>query len=145
MKERNARKAEIKIKKEELNVRKLVEALQSRGIRAGIKGKIIDNESLTFDLSTIEPCHPAALGKRVHLVDDFLIWPVLFLYPEFGETDFIQEFHEESTYSMQFSVTIVNVYLTDSTYSFLEHLETMFSEQPPWDSKGNYTALNIRM
>jgi len=113
MKERNARKAEIKIKKEELNVRKLVEALQSRGIRAGIKGKIIDNESLTFDLSTIEPCHPAAMGKRVHLEDDFLIWPVLFLYPEFGETDFIQEFHEESTYSMQFSVTVVNVYLTD--------------------------------
>ena len=94
MQERNARKIALAEKKEELKVQMLIEALQSRGIRVGNKGK----ESKTLlDLSTVEPCHPAATGKRVHLVDDSLIWPVLFLYPEYGETDFIQEFHEDST------------------------------------------------
>ena len=102
MKERNTRKAAIAEKKEELKVRMLVEALQSRGIRAGIKGKIMDKESLAFDLSNIEPCHPAAIGNRVHLVDGSLVWPVLFLYPEFGETDFIQEFHEDTSYDLTF-------------------------------------------
>ena len=29
---------------------------------------------------------------KVRLEDDKLVWPVLFLYPEKGETDFIEEF-----------------------------------------------------
>ena len=51
-----------------------------------------------LDLSSLEPCHPAAVGKRVRLEEDgSLTWPVMFLYPEYGETDFVQEFHEETT------------------------------------------------
>ena len=72
-------------------IAQLVAALLARGIVTEGKGKVD-----AFNLSSIEPCHPAAIGKRVHLVGDSLVWPVLFLYPEYGETDFIQEFHEDS-------------------------------------------------
>ena len=95
--ERDKRKAEANEKKEQLQINQLVAAFALRGIKTGIKGKS-DGQQISFDLSSIEPCHPAALGKRVHLVNESLIWPVLFLYPEFGETDFIQEFHEDSRY-----------------------------------------------
>lgn len=122
--ERDKRKAEADEKKEQLAINKLVGAFASRGIKTGIKGKS-DGQKITFDLFNVEPCHPAAVGKRVHLVNDSLVWPVLFLYPEFGETDFIQEFHEDS--------------------SFSEHLQVMFEEHPPWDVKKKYTAHNIRM
>ena len=57
-------------------------------------------------MEMLEPLHPAAVQRRVSLVDIFsyrihikvrledgkLVWPVLFLYPEKGETDFIEEF-----------------------------------------------------
>lgn len=115
MEERNKRKAEIAEKKEQASINELVNALRIRGIATGIKGKR-DGGKTTLDLSSIEPCHPAAygsrklivlhttkstlfifrIGKRVHLVGDALVWPVLFLYPEYGETDFVQEFHEDS-------------------------------------------------
>lgn len=36
-------------------------------------------------------------GAKVYLEDTgSLTWPVLFLYPEHGQTDFISAFHEES-------------------------------------------------
>ena len=35
---------------------------------------------------------------RVHVDDKgSLVWPVMFLYPEYQVTDFIQEFHEDET------------------------------------------------
>ena len=57
-------------------------------------------------MEMLEPLHPAAVQRRVGLIDIFsyrihikvrledgkLVWPVLFLYPEKGETDFIEEF-----------------------------------------------------
>ena len=92
---RDKRKAEANEKKEQMAINNLVSAFALRKIKTGIKGKS-DGQNISFDLSSIEPCHPAAHGKRVHLVNDSLVWPVLFLYPEFGETDFIQEFHEDS-------------------------------------------------
>lgn len=84
-------------KKEEAKVNELIEAIQSRGITIGtLKGKS-KSQSALLDLANLEPCHPAASGKRVHIVDNCLVWPVMILYPECGETDFIQEFHEDST------------------------------------------------
>ena len=66
----------------------------------------------------LEPTHPQASRKRVHFNGNNLVWPVLFLYPEFGETDFIEEFEEDQIFS--------------------DHLMAMFGpgiERPPWDSK----------
>ena len=59
-----------------------------------------------LSMEMLEPLHPAAVQRRVGLIDIFsyrihikvrledgkLVWPVLFLYPEKGETDFIEEF-----------------------------------------------------
>ena len=50
-----------------------------------------------------------------------MAWPVLFLYPEHGETDFIEEFMEDD--------------------AFADHLNAMFGpESPPapWDLDSKY-------
>lgn len=54
-----------------------------------------------------------------------LIWPVIFLYPEVGQTDFIKEFYESST--------------------FYEHLNIMFSKSPDWDNKKIYNPRSIQI
>jgi hypothetical protein len=37
-------------------------------------------------------------GRRVEIGEDGrLEWPVLFCYPEFSQSDFIEAFHEDST------------------------------------------------
>ena len=50
-----------------------------------------------------------------------LSWPVLFLYPEYAQSDFIQSFRDFDTFD--------------------EHLEMMFPENefPEWDLKNQYT------
>lgn len=71
-------------------------ALQARGVNVATNKGKISKGSTALDMSSLEPCHPAAVGKRVHFDGDSLVWPVLFLYPEHGETDFVQEFHEDT-------------------------------------------------
>jgi len=76
-------------------------------------------------LEDLEPTHPAAQQKKVH-VDETgqLVWPVLFLYPEHGETDFIEEFRENE--------------------QFGDHLNVMFGDQPPpWDSQARYKPSSL--
>ncbi|XP_063229739.1 tetratricopeptide repeat protein 4 [Bacillus rossius redtenbacheri] len=62
---------------------------------------------------------------RVHLVDDSLVWPVVFLYPEHKTSDFIVSFHEDDT--------------------FLEHLEQMFGDHPEWDVDRKYAVDKLRL
>nr|KAG5695983.1 hypothetical protein BaRGS_023362 [Batillaria attramentaria] len=60
--------------------------------------------------------------------DGCLHWPVLFLYPEYGQTDFIQDFHENST--------------------FLDHIQHMFgpgAEPAAWDEAHKYTPDSIQI
>ena len=57
------------------------------------------------------------LNEMTYIVFCFLVWPVLFLYPEFGETDFIQEFVENQR--------------------FQDHIDVMFGDpdnRPGWDA-----------
>lgn len=44
----------------------------------------------------LDPQVPGLI-KPVHLVENRLVWPVTFLYPEYQTSDIIQEFHEDST------------------------------------------------
>ena len=56
---------------------------------------------------------------QVHLNDEGVLnWPVMFVYPEYGQTDFIQEFAEDVT---------LGTMLTE-----------MFQERPPWDEENKY-------
>ncbi|NXW28278.1 TTC4 protein, partial [Phaetusa simplex] len=67
-----------------------------------------------------------ATGAKVHLdADGSLNWPVLFLYPEHEQTDFIAAFHENSR--------------------FIDHLMVMFAELPPWDLERKYLPSNIEL
>uniref|UniRef100_A0A7S2X907 Cns1/TTC4 wheel domain-containing protein n=1 Tax=Lotharella oceanica TaxID=641309 RepID=A0A7S2X907_9EUKA len=55
-------------------------------------------------------------------------WPVLFMYPEFLQTDFIQDFHELRT--------------------FKDQLSLMFppkGSSPPWDKKGAYRLSELEV
>ena len=53
-----------------------------------------------FDVSvlSLEALEPYTVGQtRVHLDNEgCLIWPVMFLYPEYKVTDLIEEFHEDT-------------------------------------------------
>jgi hypothetical protein len=61
--------------------------------------------------------HPA--GARVHLSPDgVLVWPVMLLYPEYGQSDYIEAFKE--------------------TDRFIDHLEVMFQTPPAWDVDRKY-------
>nr|XP_054368830.1 tetratricopeptide repeat protein 4 isoform X3 [Mirounga angustirostris] len=52
-----------------------------------------------------------------------LSWPVLFLYPEHAQSDFIATFHEDSR--------------------FIDHLMVMFGETPSWDLERKYCPDNL--
>ncbi|NXY60670.1 TTC4 protein, partial [Callaeas wilsoni] len=68
----------------------------------------------------------SATGAKVHLdADGNLNWPVLFLYPEHEQTDFIVAFHENSR--------------------FIDHLMVMFAELPPWDLEKKYLPNNLEL
>ena len=52
-----------------------------------------------ISLLSLQGPHPS--GERVHLDDEgHMIWPVLLLYPEHGQTDFIAAFNEHHRYSV---------------------------------------------
>ena len=139
--ERNRRKEEMIAKKAKMEEDRLLHAIRSRNI---IIQKSHKNENVELSMCDLEPCHPAALKKKVHFVkipdhdkdargnsnneDDMLAWPVLFLYPEYGESDFIEEFTECDT--------------------ILDHMNVMFDNDspPPWDTEAKYRcpdAINV--
>lgn len=68
-----------------------------------------------------------ATKARVYMDEqEVLHWPVLFLYPEHSQTDFISAFCENS--------------------SFMDHLAVMFGEElPPWDSERKYQPQNLQL
>lgn len=112
--ERNERKDHLNEKKSEVDRQKILSAVKSLGI------------CVAGDL--FKASHPASDGYFVHLESDILVWPVIFLYPEFGQTDFIHSFNSNDT--------------------FESHLNTMFprdDSHPPWDQEGKYFSENLRI
>lgn len=61
------------------------------------------------------------LHKSIELSEDkaSLIWPVVLLYPEYGQTEYIEAF--------------------DEYHRLEDHLRVMFAEMAPWDSSRTYT------
>ncbi|GFR95480.1 tetratricopeptide repeat protein 4 [Elysia marginata] len=120
--ERDERKQALQERKEEAEERKLLQAIQSRGIRVS-SVKVSKDSKLDPLLLTAMECHNPT-GAKVHQdADGILHWPVLFLYPEFAETDFIHAFCE--------------------TNCFYDHLAHMFgpeTEPANWDTERKYKA-----
>lgn len=120
---RDDRKRAAAEKKAQAEERRLLELVQLRGIRVEHQ-----RGGTTLSLADLEPCHPAALHKRLHLdpESEELIFPVLLVYPEFGETDFIEEWREGE--------------------SFSQHLATIFDpsvEAPGWDLQRRYSPASV--
>lgn len=117
--ERDRRKQQVKERKQKVERKKLVDVIKSRGIDLATRTKTTrdddeDDDDGGDDL-VLEGCHPS--GAVVRLDESgALQWPVMFMYPEHTQSDFIEAFHEGSRFG--------------------DHIEHMFgegSEPVPWD------------
>lgn len=116
--ERDKRKQKAAEKKEEKQSNALLEAVRDRKIK--FKGK----ESATLKLSDLEPQFPDAMRSHVKIDESGrLVWPVIFMYPEYKLTDFIQCFHEDATFESM--------------------LIEVFSDYPEWDHEKKYTPNQV--
>ncbi|XP_077964281.1 tetratricopeptide repeat protein 4 isoform X2 [Gasterosteus aculeatus] len=137
-KERDARKAKIKQKKLLAEKEALLAAIKDRGIKLlqSVKPRPSGSNSEDEDegssaaisqLSLDGLGSQEATGAQVFLDEQgSLHWPVLFLYPEHQQTDFISAFSEKDC--------------------FLDHLAIMFGEElPPWDTDRKYHPNNLQL
>ncbi|XP_050757203.1 tetratricopeptide repeat protein 4 isoform X2 [Gymnogyps californianus] len=126
--ERDARKAKVMEKKEQCQKETLLAAIKERNIKLVLEPSD-EEEEISDGLAEIslDGFHSDnATGAKVHLdADGNLNWPVLFLYPEHEQTDFIAAFHENSR--------------------FIDHLMVMFAELPPWDLERKYLPSNLEL
>ena len=124
--ERDARREAAKEKRMKQEEAVLLQAIRDRGVTLEAQRSGSD-----LTLKDLEPLHPAALHKRVHFSPEsknILVWPVLFLYPEHGETDFIEAFSDDQR--------------------FEDHVASMFGpgvEPAPWDAECKYKPGKIRL
>ncbi|KFO96459.1 Tetratricopeptide repeat protein 4, partial [Calypte anna] len=100
-----------------------------RNIKLVLEPSLNEEEEISDGLAEIslDGFHSEnATGAKVHLdAEGSLNWPVLFLYPEHEQTDFIAAFHENSR--------------------FIDHLMVMFAELPPWDLERKYLPSNLEL
>ncbi|XP_072129687.1 tetratricopeptide repeat protein 4 isoform X1 [Mobula birostris] len=133
--ERNLRKAKLKGKKERVQAEALLKAIQERNIKLFQPPELLsqnsddegDEKEGDSILRTLHNGVSAECGQVVHLDENgSLHWPVLFLYPECEQMDFISAFHEDAR--------------------FIDHLSVMFGENlPPWDTEKKYEPNNLEL
>ncbi|XP_045158938.2 tetratricopeptide repeat protein 4-like [Mercenaria mercenaria] len=127
--ERDKRKEKATEKKDLSKDLKLIQTIQQRGITLNKINKMVTGEE---DLSpalleSVETHNPH--GAKVHLdANNILYWPVMFLYPEYTETDYIQMFCENQR--------------------IIDHLSHIFgveAEPAPWDQDRRYKPHTINV
>ncbi|XP_045403897.1 tetratricopeptide repeat protein 4 isoform X2 [Lemur catta] len=126
--QRDVRKAKLKEKKEQNQNEALLQAVKARNIRlsqAACEDEDSASEGLAeLFLDGLSSENP--YGARLSLDDQGrLSWPVLFLYPEYAQSDFISAFHEDSR--------------------FIDHLMVMFGETPSWDLEQKYCPNDLEV
>lgn len=110
MEERNIRKQNVSERKEKEKEQALLRAIKERGIHI---------EGTELSMAALEPSTPILAQGHVHLDEKgSLVWPVMFLYPEYQVTDLVQEYCEDTTFS--------------------QHLSAMFESTPKWDKDSSY-------
>uniref|UniRef100_A0A2K5LE76 Cns1/TTC4 wheel domain-containing protein n=1 Tax=Cercocebus atys TaxID=9531 RepID=A0A2K5LE76_CERAT len=123
--QRDVGKSNLKEKERNQN-EALLEAVKARNIRLSettCEDEISASEGEFFleELSSENP-H----GARLNLDNQGrLSWPVLLLYPEYAQLDFISAFHEDSR--------------------FIDHLMVMFGETPSRDLEQKYCSDNLEV
>lgn len=138
--DKDARKAKVKAKKEQNEKKALLAAIKERGIKLlktePTRHRGSDSEDddghggasrALADLELDGMGSQEATGACVFMDEQGVLhWPVLFLYPEHSQTDFISAFCENS--------------------SFIDHLAVMFGEElPPWDTDRKYQPQNLEL
>ncbi|KAM6219874.1 tetratricopeptide repeat protein 4 isoform 1-T1 [Rhynchocyon petersi] len=127
--QRDIRKAKLKEKKEQNQNELLIQAVKARSIRLVSEATDEDSDSASEgpgELSSDRLTSENPYGARVSLDDQGrLSWPVLLLYPEYAQSDFISAFHEDSR--------------------FIDHLMVMFAEMPSWDLEQKYRPDNLEV
>ncbi|XP_074524528.1 tetratricopeptide repeat protein 4 [Halichoeres trimaculatus] len=136
--ERDARKAKAKEKKLHGVKEALLAAIKDRGIKllqpvkSAQRGSDSDDEdegssAAISELSLDGLSSQEVTGAQVFLDEHgSLHWPVLFLYPEHQQSDFISAFCENNC--------------------FIDHLAVMFGEElPPWDTDRKYHPQNLQV
>jgi len=108
-KERDERKKSNQNRKVQKENEEILQALKERKIR-------IQNDP-NFDIFD-RSSNPVGSSIQWNDVDRTLLFPVVFLYPEFGQTDYIEKFSEQTR--------------------IVDQLETMFSSVPAWDNDRKY-------
>lgn len=124
--DRDLRKQQLIEKKEEEAEQILLDKIQQRGIKLATLKESGETEiSKALTLKDLEGHNPG--GAKVHMDEHgFLNWPVLFLYPEYSQSDFIERFCENSC--------------------FFHHICHMFGEESvPWDEERKYQPKNIEI
>lgn len=122
-------KAEVEFEREELE---RIEREKRDAEFAEEKQKIeeaLEKRSIKFRGPLFESVHPGATYIHVKL-NEFgeLVWPVIFVYPEHNQTDFLEQFNENDTFYEQFHVLFGDP-----------------DNKPPWDSQGKYTPDSIKI
>ncbi|XP_075872069.1 tetratricopeptide repeat protein 4 [Nelusetta ayraudi] len=136
--DRDARKAKAKEKKLLNEKEALLAAINERGIKLlqSTKARRHDSDSDDEDesssgtiaeLSLDGLSSKEATGAQVFRDEQgSLHWPVLFMYPEHQQSDFISAFCENTC--------------------FIDHLAVMFGEElPPWDTDRKYLSHNLQL
>lgn len=109
----------------------MIKAVVDRGLKLGDVADLnvdVDPEDVksvdALDLSAFESKHPSGATMTIN-EDGTMSWPVMLLYPEYGETDFIESFHEGATFKSQ--------------------IDVMFGlgNRPQWDADAKYTPHNL--
>uniref|UniRef100_A0A672IZQ8 Tetratricopeptide repeat protein 4-like n=1 Tax=Salarias fasciatus TaxID=181472 RepID=A0A672IZQ8_SALFA len=135
--ERDARKAKVKEKKIQCEKEALLAAIQDRGIKllqsmnnrqcgSDSEDENENSSAAIAQLSLDGLSSKEVTGAQVFLDEQgSLQWPVLFLYPEHQQSDFISAFCENSCFS--------------------DHLAVVFEELPPWDADRKYLPQDLQM
>ncbi|CAF0878459.1 unnamed protein product [Adineta ricciae] len=109
-KERDERKQQGLERKQRNKQQKVLNVVKKQNIR------IQEDPSIDiFDISS----NPAGSCIQLNEQDQTLTFPVVFLYPEYGQTDYIKEFHQDT--------------------KLIDQLTEMFQSRAPWDEEGKYT------
>ncbi|XP_015786325.1 tetratricopeptide repeat protein 4 [Tetranychus urticae] len=122
-------KAQDELKRIERDLRK--QQAEERRIKAKQEEilKAVAERKINYQGSLFTASHPAAEGHQVYLNNlGQLVWPVLFVYPEYGQTDFIESFNEND--------------------SFTDHLKLMFpldENHPNWDIERKYKTDDLKI
>uniref|UniRef100_A0A3Q1HQL4 Tetratricopeptide repeat domain 4 n=1 Tax=Acanthochromis polyacanthus TaxID=80966 RepID=A0A3Q1HQL4_9TELE len=136
--ERDTRKAKVKEKKLHGQKEALLAAIKDRGVKlfqsveprqhsSDSEEEEEERSSAAIAQLSLDGLNSQEVtGAQVFLDNQGLLhWPVLFLYPEHQQSDFISAFCENNC--------------------FVDHLAIMFEELPPWDTDRKYLPQNLQL